>query len=74
MRFKQVVRESLSGKVTLEPRLEGGKGSKHKPPTDVPSRRLLAPREKRLVHKHPNSRSLLKPQTEGWWIFRGGND
>ena len=74
MRFKQVVRESLSGKVTLEPRLEGGKGSKPKPPTDVPSRRLLAPRESRRLHKHPNSRSLLKPQTEGWWTFRGGND
>lgn len=74
MRFKQVVRECLAGKVTLEPRLEGGKGSKPKPSTDVPSRCLLAPQESRLVHKHPKSGRLLKPQTEGWWTFRGGND
>lgn len=74
VRFKQTVRESLAGKVTVEPRLEGGKVSKSKPPTDVPSRHLLAPWESRLVHKHYNSQSFLKPQTEGWWIFSGGND
>ena len=48
---KCVARESLTEKVTFEPRLEGGKGLKIKPPTDLPSRSLPALRESRLFHK-----------------------